>query len=64
MLILTRYPGQSIKIGDDITVTVLGNYNNCIRLGFDAPRSINIAREELLPISEKGSNNKTIEGNL
>ena len=47
MLILTRRPGESVKIGDDITVTVLGVRGNQLRLGFTAPRHVSVHREEI-----------------
>ena len=47
MLILTRRPGESIKIGDEVTVTVLGINGNQLRLGFSAPRHIAVHREEI-----------------
>ena len=47
MLILTRRPGESVKIGDEVTVTVLGISGNQLRLGFSAPRHIAVHREEI-----------------
>src|SRR5215469_12932619 len=47
MLILTRRPGESVKIGDDITVTVLGIKGNQLRLGFSAPAHVAVHREEV-----------------
>ena len=47
MLILTRHPGESIKIGNDVTVTVLGARHNQVRLGIEAPRSVPVHREEI-----------------
>ena len=47
MLILTRRPGESVKIGDEITVTVLGVRGNQLRLGFTAPRHVSVHREEI-----------------
>ena len=47
MLILTRKPGESIVIGDDIFCTVLGYWNDEVRLAFDAPRSMPVHCEEI-----------------
>lgn len=47
MLILTRRHGESVRIGDDITVTVIELTGNQIRLGIAAPRDVLILREEL-----------------
>jgi carbon storage regulator len=47
MLILTRRPGTTIVIGNDITVTVLNVDGNHVRLGIGAPRSIGVHREEV-----------------
>ena len=47
MLILTRKLGESIRIGDDITLTVLSVKGNQIRLGVDAPREVEVHRQEI-----------------
>lgn len=47
MLILTRRRGESIRIGQDITVTVLGTQGNQVHIGIDAPRHIIVDRAEL-----------------
>ncbi len=47
MLILTRRTGESIVIGDDITVTVLAINGKQIRLGIGAPKDIAVHREEI-----------------
>ncbi|CAH1388307.1 carbon storage regulator CsrA [Candidatus Nitrotoga sp. M5] len=47
MLILTRSIGETLMIGDDVTVTVLGAKGNQIRLGIDAPKTVDIYREEI-----------------
>ena len=47
MLILTRRTGESIKINENITVTVLGMKGNQVRLGIEAPKSVSVYREEI-----------------
>lgn len=47
MLILTRRPGESLQIGTDIALTVLGIKGNQVRLGVRAPANIVIDREEI-----------------
>ncbi len=48
MLILTRRAGETLMIGDDIHVTVLGVKGNQVRVGIEAPKTIPVIREELL----------------
>lgn len=48
MLILTRRINESILIGDDTRITILGTNGGQVKIGIDAPRDINIVREELL----------------
>ena len=47
MLILTRRIGETMNIGDDVTVTVLGVKGNQVRLGFNAPKDVSVHREEI-----------------
>jgi carbon storage regulator len=47
MLVLSRKPGERILIGDEVSVTIVRIGPNTVRLGIDAPRSMNIVREEL-----------------
>jgi carbon storage regulator len=47
MLILTRRVGETIMIGDDVKVTVLGVKGNQVRVGIDAPKEVAVHREEI-----------------
>lgn len=47
MLVLSRKPGERILIGDNVTVTIVRIGPNNVRLGIEAPRDLNIVREEL-----------------
>jgi carbon storage regulator len=47
MLILTRRVGETLMIGDSVTVTVLGVKGNQVRLGITAPRDVAVHREEI-----------------
>lgn len=47
MLILTRRVGETLMVGDDVTVTVLGVKGNQVRIGVDAPKDVAVHREEI-----------------
>jgi len=47
MLILTRRVGETVMIGDDVTITVLGVKGNQVRVGINAPKNIAVHREEI-----------------
>ena len=47
MLILTRRVGETLMIGDDVAVTVLGVKGNQVRIGVKAPRDVSVHREEI-----------------
>ncbi len=46
MLILTRRVGETLMVGDDVTVTVLGVKGNQVRIGVNAPKEVAVHREE------------------
>jgi carbon storage regulator len=47
MLILTRRVGETLIIGDEVSVTVLGVKGNQVRIGVNAPRDVSVHREEI-----------------
>ena len=47
MLILTRRIGEKIVIGDDVTISILGVKGNQVRVGIEAPREVQVHREEI-----------------
>ncbi len=54
MLILERKARESVKIGDDITITVLSTNGGQVKLGFDAPRDLSVWREEIYKRIKEG----------
>lgn len=58
MLILTRRVDESLVIGDNVTVTILGVKGNQVRIGVDAPRDVSVHREELAQ-KQDGKNQKS-----
>lgn len=64
MLILTRRMGETLMIGEDITVTVLGVKGNQVRLGVNAPRNVAVHREEIFArIKNEGEDDASREEN-
>lgn len=57
MLILTRRVGESLMVGDDVTVMILGMRGNQVRIGVDAPKDIPVHREEIYRRIREGDSN-------
>ena len=62
MLVLSRKTGERILIGDDVAITVVRIGPNSVRIGIEAPRSMNIVREELCDFGEQTRAKGTAEG--
>ena len=54
MLVLSRYKEESIIIGDDVKVTIVGIQGNKVRLGIEAPKEISVHREEIYKAIQEG----------
>ncbi len=62
MLILTRRIGETLIIGDDVNITVLGVKGNQVRLGINAPKDVSVHREEIyLRIQQEKQGTETDE---
>ena len=63
MLILTRRIGETVIVGDNIKITVLGVKGHQIRLGIDAPKDVSVHREEIYNKIKTESGNKKEDNN-
>ncbi len=63
MLILTRRIGETLRVGDDVKVTVLEVQGNQVRLGIEAPRSIEVHREEIYQRIQQERQGGAADGN-
>jgi carbon storage regulator len=61
MLILTRRVGESLMVGEEITVTVLGVKGNQVRIGIDAPKDVAVHREEIFQRIKNGGDSSESE---
>jgi carbon storage regulator len=61
MLILTRRPQEAIRVGNDVTITVLGVEGGKVRIGITAPRHITVDRQEVYERKQRESSPATTE---
>jgi len=63
MLILTRRVGETVMIGDDVTITVLGVKGNQVRVGINAPKHVAVHREEIYERIKREQHSDEVDNN-
>lgn len=58
MLILTRKVGESLLIGDDVSITILNVRGNQVKIGVNAPKNVSVHREEIYQRIKQATDNK------
>lgn len=64
MLILTRRTGETVMIGENVTLTVLGVKGNQVRIGINAPKNVPVHREEIYERIKREMNGGEVNGNV
>lgn len=64
MLILTRRPGETVMIGNEVTLTVLGVRGNQVRVGINAPKNVPVHREEIYERIKRELAGGEVNGNI
>lgn len=64
MLILTRRTGETVMIGNDVTLTVLGVKGNQVRIGINAPKDVPVHREEIYERIKRELSGGEVNGNV
>jgi carbon storage regulator len=64
MLILTRRTGETVMIGNEVTLTVLGVKGNQVRVGINAPKNVPVHREEIYERIKRELSGGQVNGNV